>query len=370
MACFGLNCKNPLCLSICPHQERTSDALPFALHVEDVQWTAFFPSLGTARTCERPGAVTRRHALRTPSDLQGSVCSINPAVPREGRGQRLKNRSVFPIRGWALHNKTLHCDNPSRDPRVGPFQETEFSTCARLCCNPLAPSQGRELRSLARRKLWEAPGSSTLLQMRVPSSNAGLELQVHLSHRRHEHDGFCGRWSRSRDIGFGDRRTSPKENILQKVVRLVRQERVQQQIVEQNIGVPVPQILQEGVERAKLAPHERVQRRTPEYIVDVPVLHVVEVERLVPPGRAQQIDEQIVEVLVPQISEDRRRVQNCTSGANFRGRSANRSWTSLFRRSTCLKLFSFKFVRFPTRFKGSAPTCTPARKSFIPSHTS
>ena len=49
----------------------------------------------------------------------------------------------------------------------------------------------------------------------------------------------------------------------------------------------------------------------------------------------QRIGEQIVEVPIPLIPE-----------------LLNRSWTSLFHWLTCLKLFSFKFVRF-TRDSGA-----------------
>ena len=108
---------------------------------------------------------------------------------------------------------------------------------------------------------------------------------------------------------------------VQEVVKLVPQERVQQRAVEH---VKVPQLLEETVE-VVLAPTERVQLRTVEEIVDVPQIldETVEVLKLVPKKRVQWIDEQLVEVLIPQISGDSEQIVDVPgSGRGDRGSGA------------------------------------------------
>merc|ERR1712032_363258 len=60
------------------------------------------------------------------------------------------------------------------------------------------------------------------------------------------------------------------------IAKIISQERVQQRTVEQVVDVPVPQVVEEIVEIAKIIPQERVQQRTVEQVVDVPVPQVVE----------------------------------------------------------------------------------------------
>merc|ERR1712032_947958 len=48
-----------------------------------------------------------------------------------------------------------------------------------------------------------------------------------------------------------------------------------EEIVEQVVDVPVPQVVEEVVQVAKIIPQERVQQRTVEQVVDVPVPQVV-----------------------------------------------------------------------------------------------
>jgi len=74
---------------------------------------------------------------------------------------------------------------------------------------------------------------------------------------------------------------------------LSSKERVQQRTVEQVVDVPVPQVVEEVIEVAKVIPQERVQQRTVEQVVDVPVPQIVE-----------EILEQVVDVPVPQVVEE------------------------------------------------------------------
>ena len=101
------------------------------------------------------------------------------------------------------------------------------------------------------------------------------------------------------------------------VVRLAPRERVQQRTV-----VPMPQVLEETVKVVRLAPHERGQQRTAEHSADVLQCaeETIEVVRFAPRERVQQrtaeqiedapqehvewIDEQKVEVPIPQMSEE------------------------------------------------------------------
>ena len=78
------------------------------------------------------------------------------------------------------------------------------------------------------------------------------------------------------------------------------QVRVQNRTLEQIVGVPVPQIKEDGLQLVS----ERVQNRTLEQIVDVPVPQIEEDGLQVVPERLQNRTlEQIVDVSVPQIKE-------------------------------------------------------------------
>ena len=98
---------------------------------------------------------------------------------------------------------------------------------------------------------------------------------------------------------------------------LVPQVRVQNGTPEQIVDVPVPQITEDS---SPGVPQERVQKRTPEQIVDVPVPQIMEDSLpFVPQARVQnRTPEQIVDVPVPQLMEDsllfvpQERVQNRT----------------------------------------------------------
>ena len=68
--------------------------------------------------------------------------------------------------------------------------------------------------------------------------------------------------------------------------------------------------------------------------------------------RLQQIDEQIVEVPIPQISDDSVGEFKVVPQSNLRNGSVNRSWTCPFRRLRRLNPFSFNFVRYLARFRG------------------
>ena len=78
-------------------------------------------------------------------------------------------------------------------------------------------------------------------------------------------------------------------------------ERAQQWTVDR---APVPQFLDETVV-LRLVPQERVQQQTAEQFMDVPQIleEHVDVVRLVPQERMQRVGEQNVEVSIPQISE-------------------------------------------------------------------
>ena len=69
--------------------------------------------------------------------------------------------------------------------------------------------------------------------------------------------------------------------------------------------MPMLPVLEETVDVVSLVPCGRVQQRTAEQIVDVPLFaeETVETVRLAPQERVQWIDEQMVEVPTPQITE-------------------------------------------------------------------
>ena len=83
---------------------------------------------------------------------------------------------------------------------------------------------------------------------------------------------------------------------------LVPQERVQDRTPEQIVDVPVPQITEDSL---PFVPQERVQNSTPEQIVVVPVPQIMEDSSpFVPQARVQnRTPEQIVDVPVPQLME-------------------------------------------------------------------
>ena len=56
------------------------------------------------------------------------------------------------------------------------------------------------------------------------------------------------------------------------VVRLIPQERVQQRTVEQIVHIPVPQVVEEIAEVVQIIPQERVSKRIIDRIVNVPVV--------------------------------------------------------------------------------------------------
>ena len=65
----------------------------------------------------------------------------------------------------------------------------------------------------------------------------------------------------------------PVPPLLEAVVEVTTQERVLNRTHEQISGVPVPQIMEAPVDVMLTTPLERVQNRTPEQIVDVPCPH-------------------------------------------------------------------------------------------------
>ena len=56
------------------------------------------------------------------------------------------------------------------------------------------------------------------------------------------------------------------------VVRLIQQERIQQRTVEQTVDVPVPQVVEEMVDVLQIILLERISERIIDRIVDVPVV--------------------------------------------------------------------------------------------------
>ena len=87
-----------------------------------------------------------------------------------------------------------------------------------------------------------------------------------------------------------------------------RAERVQNRTPEQIVDVPVPQLMEAIVEVLPSSPQERVQNRTPEQIVDVPVPRIMETIVEVLPSSPQErvqncTPEQIVDVPVPRTIE-------------------------------------------------------------------
>ena len=91
------------------------------------------------------------------------------------------------------------------------------------------------------------------------------------------------------------------------VIQLVLAERIKGPVADQLVDIPVPLVMEEIVavvqEVVRLVPQERVQRKTVEHVRVRQILNeTVEVARLVPRERVQQrIGEKIVEVPIPQI---------------------------------------------------------------------
>ena len=94
--------------------------------------------------------------------------------------------------------------------------------------------------------------------------------------------------------------------LMEAVVEVAPQERVQNRTQEQIADIPVPQIMEAVVEVLPSTPQERVLNRTQEQIADTPVPQIMEaVVEVFPPTpqvRVQsRIQEQIMDLPVPQI---------------------------------------------------------------------
>ena len=94
-----------------------------------------------------------------------------------------------------------------------------------------------------------------------------------------------------------------------KVVRFGSREHVQQRSDEQIVDLPLPQITEEIVEVVRFGSREHVQQRSDEQIVELPLPQIteeiVEVVRFGSREHVQQrSDEQIVELPLPQITEE------------------------------------------------------------------